>query len=75
MNKAKKDGALLIRNYNPNIKKRLGDSDDESSDDLDSSIEEEEKPKEFDLFAFAADKLQLDVDPNHKTAAQIKEEE
>ena len=67
VNKAKKDGALLIRNYNPNIRKRLGDSDDESSDDLDSSIEEE-KPKQFDLFAYAAAKLQMDYDPNAKTA-------
>ena len=39
--KAKKNEELLVKHYNPDIRKRQGDSEDESSDDLDSSVEEE----------------------------------
>lgn len=74
MNNAEKNDELLIRNYNPDIKKRVGDSDEESSDDLDSSIDED-KPKQFDLFAMVAGKLQMDYDPNAKTKAQLEQEE
>jgi len=73
--KAKKHAELLVKNYNPDIRKRQGDSEDESSDDLDSSADEEGNDKKLDLFAMVADGLEMDKDPDAKTAAEKKEDE
>ena len=75
---AKKNSELLVKHYNPDIRKRLGDSDDESSDDLDSSVDEEAAKPKLGLFTQLKTGLkaglQMDDDPDAKSAAALKEE-